>query len=273
VKTKGRCITIVAGIAAAGVLIVSLWTCWDEIFAWYRYQTVRKLLEPGEREAALRKIHGWGIDQGQTRTFMGDPDLRTIDDVVICFQLRGRPLFTVIFDNEPPGDSFRSFELIDSDGTFLDFHLDSFKGDLFKFKDINGDGIVEFVDAFGHELDAIGARSVTMLYVIPVLRTRYTALMVAFSREKSNPRPIVGATEDWSWELRPTGMPGAPFDIVLGPRTWRPGGRLEPKAVYTWSAERKEYVGPDGGYDQPFLRIREEEEGKLKETLEHFWRS
>ncbi|MDP8236241.1 MAG: hypothetical protein P9M08_07640 [Candidatus Erginobacter occultus] len=63
---------------------------------------------------------------------------------------------------------------------------------------------------------------------------------------------------EWSWRLRETEDPDI-WAIELGPMNLLTE-ELTPRAVYKWSRDSQQYVGPEGGDDLPFKRARAERE-------------
>jgi hypothetical protein len=266
---SGKKGAILIGLVVLAVLAAALWAGRREIAAWYRYQTVRKLLDPAEREAVLREVLGWQRydpavrDRETMEELLKDEEL---DRVVTCPQPGERPIFAVFFKENGELNS-QDFELIAADGTILDMNV--LKGE---FKDVNGDGVIEVVQSWIHEIEGTG-RDISMLCVSPVRREQTPLLMVAYNKLKK--LSLTDQPGEWGWELRATAAPDA-FDIVLGPKDKSTGKVAEPQAVYAWSRERKAYLGPGGGYDQPFLRIDSigrDDPGRINEELGRFWKS
>ena len=67
------------------------------------------------------------------------------------------------------------------------------------------------------------------------------------------------------WELR-AAAEGEPCGrIVLGPKS-STTGKIDERAVFTWSAQDRRFDGPMGGVNQRFLRV----EGPAGEDLKRF---
>jgi hypothetical protein len=247
-RTAGRKVALIAGFGVVATFGVGTYF-WKDILA--RYQV--HLLQYGSgsvRDEALR----WIITQQRYR---GEPAYRETDAgsvrrVVVCPQERGGSILAVFV--EEPRDSPRHdlgelkgwFHLVDKDATLIPAYHGGNVVDS-EFKDINGDGIIEHIEEWTVHSGKMEAQ---VLVVIPVTRRQEPSLCVAYNR--------AGSGAHWSWRLKGTKSPGV-YDIEIGP-VENTARRVDPKAIFQWSAQSKAYIGPVGGKDQPFMRIKDERE-------------
>ncbi|HUX00288.1 MAG: YdjY domain-containing protein [Phycisphaerae bacterium] len=229
---------------------------------------VQELLDPAKRNAALDKLM-------QLNHYKGGPhDTALVNHVVVCPQPKGEPLYAVFKDEhyadwsgaglgKPRGHVL----LFDSDGKYVPFYKNA-NDPWGVFEDVNGDGIVENVESwYCGEL-----RSCTILHVIPIVEKPMPLLCVAYN-------PKQRKTETWAWQMADAGKDGA-LQIQLGPVVKILGDpahsrddngtnkQINPVVTYTWDKDKKAYVGPAGGDDQPFKRL--DPEKPLKEQIEPF---
>ena len=175
---------------------------------------------------------------------------------MVCPQQVGPPLFAVFletsWDDEEPHRPGGHVVLVASDGALVRYYaganlLDGVIGDL------NADGLVDCADVINHGLgDGLEAR---VLYVVPVTEAQRPRLRVAFSPGRT--------TAPWVW--RAVDDPEGPaLQIELGPPDPRTGELAEVHARWRWSSEEREWIGPEGGLDQPFLRLPPEGKDELR---------
>lgn len=217
------------------------------------HSTVRRLVESESRNAAFAEILSWPKNLFQT-THYRPLDLDVVD-VVVCPQRDEPPLYAVLTNPESSG---KRITLLDQDGTVLPLHPDG-KGIRYHLGDVNGDGVVEMVGTQPIWLTVKNEDvAIEVLFVLPLTRERQPLLMVLmnakFEQRSSFPR--------WTWRFRATATPGVPA-IELGPRI--PGEEeIETQAVYDWSADRGQYVGPPGDSILPFQRVEGTESEKVR---------
>jgi ankyrin repeat protein len=198
---------------------------------------VASLSDPAQRDTAFRTILSWqkyrSKDAGVVRIF------KPLRHVVVCPQKEGPSIYAA-FQRTPYEQRALpkgSMTLIDGDGAIIDlYYLD----DHSEFRDINGDGVLDLIDPIST------TDEISVLQVFPVTRRQSPSLNILI-REK-------GFDEaEWSWRLCKTDAPDI-WAIEVGPidPTTK---ELTPKAVYKWSKESQQYVGPQGGDNLSFKRI------------------
>jgi hypothetical protein len=224
-------------------LLGSIWIEWEPLAAWWRYQTVKRLLDPAQREEAFRQILGWRrFPSSDAKYFDHLPDEdEVIDRVIECPQRNDPPLFVVVFRFGDGGPNPRRltehhFELVDYDGTLIPCDRISCDSDLL---DLNGDGALARAGDQNWRFD--GDRIVKVFSLVAVTRKQELLLRVAYH------------PESWTWEIRRSSeSPHA--DIVLGPRTADGRGVETVVARYQWDPAQGAYVGPAGGPEEEFVR-------------------
>ncbi|HUG36212.1 MAG TPA: hypothetical protein VML54_04640 [Candidatus Limnocylindrales bacterium] len=267
---RGPRVAYLLGAITVAVLAASVWLGRESIAGWWRYLTVRKLLDPAQRDAVLREIVGWKRFRGDDEYF---PRYRDVDEVLVrvieCPQPRRLPMYALVFGDRHDSvnvDGLHHFELVDFDGTLLQAR-DGNNVHRCDFQDINGDGILDWADSdtcgFGEEME-LG----------PHLQV-FT--LVSLTPEQPFHLCVVVHPDNWAWEVQRTAATqGA--RIVFGPRNTTTQ-RVTEQAVYAWNPLQDAYVGPSGGLDQDFVRIRiDPSTGPDYEELERFaiqkgWRS
>ena len=207
-----------------------------------------KGIHPSRRDSALREL----------LALNGQPDPRAIvNHVILCPQPDGSTLYGVFFEKDSPREQNRDDRFgkpiglchgFDSNGTHSVLCAVS-KRDV--FRDINGDGVVDHVEerniCFGKEISPC----VTSLFIAPVLKdvdyykTPSFPLIVAFNYEYE-PLP-------WFWTVRDINGTGH-MEILFGPRD-STSGQLLPEVTYTWCETNRTWQGPDGGFDQHYMRV------------------
>ena len=207
-----------------------------------------KGIHPSRRDSALREL----------LALNGQPNPSAIvNHVVPCPQPDGSTLYGVFFEKDTPRDQNRDDRFgipiglchgFDSNGTHFVLCAVS-KRDV--FGDINGDGVVDLVKersiCFGRELSS----SVTTLHIAPVLKdvdyykTPNFPLVVAYNYE-NEPLP-------WFWTVRDINGSGH-MEILFGPHK-STSGQLLPEVTYTWCETNRTWQGPNGGFDQHFMRL------------------
>jgi hypothetical protein len=248
---------IIAGIAAVMVLAVLLWVGRESIASWDRQLTVKKLLDPKRRQDALEKIVSWKRYQGESGYVVHKA--YPIEDVIISIQPDGLPIYVVLFKDSMIGqldpDDYIPVEAIDFDGTIVPWYQ---RFNLIKrsnLKDLNADGTLDDIDQIECEVGGEPPKhTVVHLWVLPINREMRPSLGILMNRD--HPR------EPWSWKLNESGTPGV-YDLVIGVKD-EAAGKITPRAVYTWSATDKRFIGPEGGLQEQFLRI--DESGGIEET-------
>jgi len=207
---------------------------------------VASLSAPAQRDTAFRTILSWqkyrSKDAGVERIF------KPLRHVVVCPQKEGPPIYAVFpwSPYEQRAIEKNGVIFIDGDGAITGM---SYLDDHSEFRDINGDGVFDTIDTLTSE-------GIAVLQVYPVTRVQAPSLNI-FIREK-------GADEtEWSWRLSKTDSPDI-WGIELGPidPTTK---ELTPKALYKWSKELQQYVGPQGGDDLYFKRISIEKDWMSEE--------
>lgn len=257
-------------VLSGGAFVLVLVLCWlsrERIAAWYRHQTVKKLLVPGERDEALRRIIEWQRYRGEPRYRV--TEVETIRHVLLCPQSRTEPIFAVFLGKKPDSEkaTVGHFELIDYDGTILPVYMGANSSDSGVFQDINGDGVIDRVDSWRWTVGrSVGLSEpetdIDVLQVLPITREQQPLLRVAYNPSKSLESPK--SRPDWSWEIVPTKDRDV-FDVLLGPRS-TPARGVDPQVTYRWDAKAATYVGPSGGVGDAFLRFTDE----TSEELERF---
>jgi hypothetical protein len=140
-------------------------------------QLVKKLLDPAKRNAALDKLM-------QLNHYDGGPtDTALVNHVVVYPQPKGEPLYAVFKDENYSvrsgaglGKPLGHVLLFDSDGKYVPFYqnANSISG---VFADVNGDGIVENVEAI-----FCGLRpAATVICVIPIVEKPVPLLCLAYN--------------------------------------------------------------------------------------------
>jgi hypothetical protein len=232
-------------------------------------QLIKNLLDPVMRNAALDKLM-------QLNHYKGGPTGTVIvNHVVVCPQPQGEPLYAVFKDEHyavwsgaGPGKPLGHVLLFDSDGKYVPFYLNA-NAPWGVFADVNGDGIVENVRAISYG----GLRSAaTVLLVIPIMEKPVPLLCLAYN-------PKHRKTGTWAWQVADARKDGV-LQIQLGPVVSILGDpahsredngtnkQINPVVTYTWDKDKKAYVGPAGGDDQPFKRIAPEK--PLEEQIASF---
>jgi len=235
----------------------------------YPRQLVKKLLDPAERNATLAKLIQ--LNPGCT----GRPtDTAFVNHVVVCPQPKGEPLYAVFKDEKFSfrfgaglGKPLGHIILFDSDGKYVPFYRNAnvISG---VFADVNGDGIIENVEAIQYGLQ----HAATVIYVIPIVEKPVPLLCLAYN-------PWNRKTEKWAWQAADARKDGVlqiqlgPVIKILGDPTYSredngSNKQINPVVTYTWDKDRKMYVGPAGGDDQPFKRIAPEK--PLEEQIASF---
>jgi WG containing repeat/Ankyrin repeat len=202
--------------------------------------TVARLRDDTLRNEAFRTILSWQKYRSGSYTERICKPLRHVEE---CPQKEGPSIFAVfpMTSYQQQAAPLGHIILIDADGALIPHYSNANSLDEHSaFKDINGDGIVD-------EVGTINRSGAHVLHVLPVTREQKPVLNIAL-REREF------ATTEWSWELAETGESGI-FVIVLGPLD-SVTGKITPKARYVWSKETGDYVGPPGGMDLPFLRLK-----------------
>ncbi len=220
-------------------------------------RVVLQLLDPERRQAAFVEIVSWQKYLDAERIPYRVTADKEVVEVVVCPQTEGSPIYAVLTRS----GHRKVITLVAGDGTLIPVYRGAnlLKGELL---DINGDGGLEVIDSVGAVV-SIGDAEVALeeLYVLPITPEQEYVLAVAFQRRVPIPDPKGPGAHFvpwppgsiWSWELQEADPKGT-YSIVLGPRD-RESGAIDPRAVYSWSATEKRWIGPSGGADQPFLRV------------------
>ena len=247
---RGRAFSILAALLLILVLAGGLLTQRERIAAWWRHRTVKKLLDPAERERVYKEIVAWQRYRSVPRYTIDPPRAgERIHDVIVCPQRNGRPFYVVVFSDAgwPDTDGQRHFELVDFDGTLVPV----WSGDntaVCDFKDLNGDGVADRLSSIVVVYEDLN-KSVGELALIPMTPEQKPALRIVYRMRAGDDR--------WEWTVLETngGLP----EISLGP--WDPVTKeLSPRAIYRWDPSRSEYAGPSGGIDQDSLRVDDDDE-------------
>src|SRR5688572_3096916 len=95
---SGKRVAAGAGLTAVAALAGALFISREEIAAWRRSLVVRQLLDPEKRHAAWREVAGWQrYPDGHRRYDVEIDSGQVVREVVVCPQLRGKPLLAVFF--------------------------------------------------------------------------------------------------------------------------------------------------------------------------------
>jgi ankyrin repeat protein len=203
---------------------------------------VASLSDPAQRDTAFRTILSWQKyrfkDTGVERIF------KPLRHVVVCPQKEGPPIYAVFpwvsYEQRAQAKGYTIF--IDGDGAITGMNS---LNDHSEFRDINGDGVFDTIDTLST------TDGINVLQVFPVTRVQSPSLNILI-REKDTDET------EWSWRLSKTESPDI-WAIEVGPidPTTK---ELSPKALYKWSKEAQQYVGPQGGDNLSFKRISTEKD-------------
>lgn len=203
--------------------------------------TVSKLSDPAQRDEAFRTILSW--QKYRTKTTAPERIFRPLRHVVVCPQKKGPPVYAVfpsnIFEHRdaPKGHIM----LIDADGAIIPYYCNANSiDDHSEFKDVNGDGVVD-------EVGTINFGGAQVLHILPVTRDQRPSLNIVLKESGFN-------ETEWSWKLVATHEPDV-FAIELGPPDAETG-KFSPKESFNWSKEKSDYLGPEGGGNLPFMRLK-----------------
>jgi hypothetical protein len=201
---------------------------------------VQDLLRPDRRETAYAEL----LRQGRYATKPRYMELhaKPIAEVVLCPQGTNLPMVAV-FDREAREQKrdlpARSGHLVlfTADGIIVPvyFGANSVKG---SFEDINGDGIIDWVDSF---LIGFGNRTFAMLHVTPITPAQRPTLQVLYDDDK-----LV-------WRCAPVDS-GPARKVQL-----RQKQTFELAAEYLWSPTSRRWEGPEGGGELGFVRVHNED--------------
>jgi hypothetical protein len=249
---RGRAFSIQAALLLILVLAGGIFTQREGIAGWWRHWTVRKLLDPTQREAVYKRIVEWQRYRGTPR-YTVDPlsSGEPIHDVVLCTQRGGRPFYAVVV-KQPWSGAGHHFELVDFDGTFVPVFLGWNVGSC-DFKDLNGDRVLDRLESRSYRLES--GKNVQALTLIPMTPDQKLALRVVYRIHLAS----------WAWTVVDTS--GELPEIRLGPRD-PASGEVTPRATYRWERSQSRYVGPGGGIDQNFFRV-DEDSAKSEEFARH----
>jgi hypothetical protein len=216
---------------------------------------VRGLMDESRRDEALKVLMNLNGESD-------DGKLVVVNHVVECPQPSGEPIYAVfkaegyeLKEGGRPGKAIGHVMLFTSEGRYVPFWkgANSIHG---TFADINGDRIVENVEPFGVGVGGEGGAAgfpVKLLLVLPIVRSASPMLMVAYD--------LLLPRDPWSYELADVDGDGI-AEIQLGPSDDN-GVGITPAVTYRWSAEKEAYLGPDGGTDEHFIRVRSLKEEDL----------
>jgi len=221
-----------------------------------------QLLRPGTRDAAARQLlTRWEGQKVENLSIYGVPPVR---HVLLCPQPAGDPMALLFLSGRktlPVGRAEGPCVLLDAKGQFQrGFWLEAGRDLLL---DINGDGVIEHVEAVNVSFGKIpGEINVQVVRIMPVVLPLRASLMVAYNSSHEPKRMDPGP---WAWEVR--SVASGLYSIVLGPRD--PATKvLTPVASYTWSDAKKEYVGPPGSKAEKFLRLSRADFGDARAFAE-----
>jgi hypothetical protein len=220
---------------------------------WWHFRYRRwaaELAVPERRDAALYELL-------KARRFHNDlptydeapPSLEEckVNHVVASKQPDGGVVYVVFKaggfrDDEGLGKAKGHVIAIDEDGRLLPWYSGAnvLEGDLV---DVAANSPVHCIDAIPYSLSRADSAGVVVLYALPITRHLTPALLVAYNR--------YGEPETWTWRCV---KQGNTFVIQLGPTN----ATFEPEAEYVWNATLNKYVGPDGGPDKHYMRLRPE---------------
>lgn len=206
--------------------------------------TVSKLADPTLRDDAFREVLSW--QKYRSKPSAPDNIFKPLRHVVVCPQKQGPPIYAVFPSNryEQRSAAKGHIMLIDADGAIIPYyHNANSIDDSSEFKDVNGDGVVDEVGTISF---GTSAGSAEVLHVLPVTREQSPALSIVLKESDRH-------KAEWSWKLAETSEPGV-CSIEIGPLDAKTN-KLLPKARYTWSKEKSQYVGPAGGGKHPFMRM------------------
>ena len=204
---------------------------------------VSKLALPDARNEAFRTVISW--QKYRTKPSAPEREYKPLRHVVVCPQKTGPPIYAVF-----PWTSYEQREapkghviLVDADGAIIPYYLNAnWIDDQSEFKDVNGDGVID-------EVHIIHFHGADVLHVLPMTRDQCPILNIVLKLKKKR-----GSREtEWSWRLVGTATPNV-FSIEIGPLNAK-SEEIIPRARYEWSKEKKEYVGPPGGGEFPFMRL------------------
>lgn len=238
--------------ALGGIALVALlgaaWLGREEIAARWRYRTVRKLLDPAQREQIYRQVLGWrryAASYGERFDDLPGKD-EVIHRVFECPQREGPPLFVVAyrpFNGKPHighrGAPEYAFDLVDFDGTLIPVR-DGMNVDPCELRDLNGDGVLELPGDNGWSYPDSWS-TFRVFSLVAVTREQELLLRVAY-REPS-----------WTWEIHRSGEPPH-AEIVLGPQGSEANQVEIVVARYRWDPAQGVYLGPAGGPEEDFVR-------------------
>jgi hypothetical protein len=195
---------------------------------------VQDLLRPDRRDKAYSEL----LRQGRYATKPRYMELhaKAIAEVVLCPQATNLPMVAV-FDREKGSARSGHLVLFTADGIIVPVYYgaNSVEG---SFEDINGDGIIDWVDSF---LVRLGDRSFAMLHVTPITPAQRPALQVLYDDNK-----LV-------WRCAPVDS-GPTRKVQL-----RQKQTFELAAEYLWSPTSRRWAGPDGGGELGFVRVHDED--------------
>jgi hypothetical protein len=202
---------------------------------------VAQLTDFTRRDEAFREILSRQLYRSRPRYV--ERIFKPLRHVVVCPQANGPPLYAVfpVCSYEQRAEPLGYVILIDADGAIIPWYINANSLDEpSEFRDINGDTIVDAVD----EVRTGKAR---ILHVLPVTREQRPTLMILLRRATSDEHA-------WSWRLAETAAPGV-CAIELGPGDPK-RDYFEARATYQWSPAEGGYVGPPGGDNLPFKRMK-----------------
>lgn len=231
-----------------------------------RASVVAQLTNLEHRDEALAELMRLNEMRHTTR--------RKINHVLVCPQESSGPLYAVFVESKDavnkryglgPGKPLGGVKLFDSDGNFIPYYC---KANFIQgiFADVNGDGIIENIDSL-HTGSREESWFAKVLHVISITKEPRPILCIAYDRERKSKEP-------WAWRAVDLDNDGI-LEIQFGPVIRVNGnvstsiyddGRnkeIDPIVTYRWSADEKDYVGPDGGNDRHFERI--DPENRLQE--------
>ncbi len=241
---RGSRIAWSTGLVAIGVLALSLWSLRHGLAAWWRWQTVKGLLDPARRQQVYREVVSWQRYRGEPRYRIELDDTEQLVKVIECPQRTGSPVLSLFFRDTGVTGRADHFELVDYDGTLLPVPSGSnVSNQISDFQDINGDGLLDRVEAHYRVDDS--QRFVHIFRLVQVTPSQDVALEVAYIAS--------AAQSDWTWQLHYAQNPRIP-EIVIGPKDPATSA-IAPRAVYQWDSKARRYVGPEGGVDQDFIRV------------------
>jgi hypothetical protein len=222
---------------------------------WYfaRFRRWAAQLEiPEQREQALFNLLQAQRYRGvpnYTETSPSTLDECRINHVVTCPQAGGGTIYAVFrvpeYSGEEkigPGKPFGWLSLIDSDG-FIECVYGGCNVIHGEFKSLLSDARVQNVETWNCSNE--GGPTVSVLKVVPITHSAKPLLHVAYDWGE--------VPKTWDWRTIDLDGDGV-YEIQLG--TVNNG--FEAKITYRWSKAEQRFDGPDGGVDEHFMRLSNE---------------